>query len=158
MNDIYYLLLIIPIGFVFQFVRFKLTGWEVCYDKFGVEERDGLNFIYGFWSEYRRNKKSYPLSNKFMKVAVTPYGLYLIYDLKFEIIRFYKPILIPWNSLTIEHSQEANTKGCDEYKINSGNESFGSIFLQVPISDEIVKKAEEIGIELDYYNGVNTKV
>ena len=148
MEKLTVIVLIILVVFLLHYLRFKLTRWEEFVFHFESEKRPELNPIYGFWSEFRQSTKSYPLSNSLLKVAPTSFGLYLQYDLKFEPIKYYKPVMIPWGNINVIHSEESKGKGSDEYIITENGESLGTIFLQIPISEQIINEAEKFGIEL----------
>ncbi len=148
MENLLLIILIIPIVFFLYYFRFKLTHWEEFVLHFESEKRPELNPIYGFWSEFRQSPKSYPLSNTILKVATTAFGLYLQYDLKFEPIKFYKPVMIPWGNISVEHSEEAKGKGCDEYIVTKSGSHVGYIFIQTPISDQIVNEAKSFGVDI----------
>ena len=148
METLVFILLIIPIAFGLHFIRFKLTRWEQFVLHFKSEKRPELNPIYGFWSEFRQSPKSYPLSNSLLKVATTSFGLYLQYDLMFEPIKYYKPVMIPWGNINIAHSEAGAGKGCHEYIITKNGGHLGSIFIQIPISDQIVNESKNLGIEV----------
>ena len=148
MKSLLLIILIFPIVFSLYYFRFKLTHWEEFALHFESEKRPELNPIYGFWSEFRKSPKSYPLSNTLLKVATTSFGLYLQYDLKFEPIKFYKPVMIPWGNISVEHSKEAKGKGCNEYIVTKNGGHVGSIFIQTPISDQIVNEAKSLGVDI----------
>ena len=148
MENILLIILFIPLAYFIYYVRFKLTKWEEIVLHFESEKRPELNPIYGFWSEFRHSPKSYPLSNTLLKVATTSFGIYLQYNLKFELIKFYKPVMIPWENITVEHSEEAKGKGCDEYIVSKNESNIGSIFIQIPISDQIVNEAKSFGVDI----------
>jgi len=150
MINIFYILLIFAAVIVIQYVRFKLTRWEKFVERFESEQRPELNPIYGFWSEFRRSPKSYPLGNSFLKVAPTNFGLYLQYDLKYEPIKFYKPVMIPWSNISIRQTKESRGKGGDEYVIQENGNYFGSIFLQSLISEQIKNRIKELGVEINF--------
>ena len=149
MNPFIYVLLFFAVYIFFQFIRFKLSRWEKIVEYFESVKRPEIP-IYGYWSEFRISTKSYPLGNTFLKLAPTNSGLYLQYDLKFEPIKFYKPILIPWNNLIIAQTKESISKGGDEYRIQKNGEYLGSIFLQTPISEQIKSKINELGIQINF--------
>lgn len=149
MKPIIYLILISFASIFFQFIRFKLSRWEKIVEYFESVKRPELKPIYGYWSEFRISTNSYPLGNTFLKLAPTNSGLYLQYDLKFEPIKFYKPVLIPWNNLTITQTKESRRKGGDEYQIQKNGDYLGSIFLQTPISEQIKSKTNELGIQIN---------
>jgi len=150
MNPIIYILLIFAASIFFQFIRFKLSRWEKIVDYYESIKRPELEPIYGYWSEFRKSAKSYPLGNTFLKLAATNSGLYLQYDLKFEPIKFYKPVLIPWDNLIITQTKESRGKGGDEYRIQNNGEYLGSIFIQTPISEQIKNKTNQLGIQINY--------
>ena len=141
---------LLSISFAVAYIRYKLSRWEEIVFHFGSVKRPDLRAIYGFWSEFRRTPRSYPLSNQYLKVAVTSVGLYLQYDLKYELIKFYKPVLIPWDNLKVGYSEESVKKGFDEYIILKDQKQLGKIFIQVPVSERIVEEAKKIGFELDF--------
>ena len=150
MEFLFSFLVLIPIAYATSFVRFKLSRWEEIVTHFGSVKRPDLKPIYGFWSEFRRTPRSYPISNNYLKVAVTSLGLYLQYDLKYEPIKFYKPVLIPWENLKVGYSEESSRKGFDEYIILKDTNLLGKIFIQIPVSERIFEEAKKIGLELDF--------
>ena len=150
MKNILYIFLFIAAVVVIQFIRFKLTRWEKIVERFESERRMELKPIYGYWSEFRRSPKSYPLGNTFLKLAPTNFGLYLQYDLKFEPIKFYKPVIIPWNYIRIRQTKESKSKGGDEYIIQEKENYLGSLYLQTQISEQIIRRMKELGIELNF--------
>ena len=150
MKNILYIFLFIAAVVVIQFIRFKLTRWEKIVERFESERRMELKPIYGYWSEFRRSPKSYPLGNTFLKLAPTNFGLYLQYDLKFEPIKFYKPVIIPWNYIRIRQTKESKSKGGDEYIIQENENYLGSLYLQTQISEQIIRRMKELGIELNF--------
>ena len=150
MTKILYILLIFIVVIVIQYIRFKLTRWEKIVEQFESARKNYLKPIYGYWSEFRQSPKSYPLGNTFLKLIPTNYGLYLQYDLKFEPIKFYKPVMIPWTYINIVQSEVSKKKGGEEYRIQKNGKYLESIILQVPISEQIKNKMNELGIELNY--------
>lgn len=50
--------------------------------------------------------------------------------------------------ISVEKSKEAVGKGYEEYIVTKNGKPLGSIFIQVPISDEIVNKANSFGINI----------
>lgn len=142
--------LVFTIALILLFVRFKLSRWEILVDKFESVKRNDLKWIYGCWAEFKLSSKSYPLGNSLLKVSVTTFGLYLQYDLKFEPIKYYKPVMIPWNSIKIRNTKESSAKGCDEYIITTEETYFGIIYLQIAVSDIIKESAEELGVDLNF--------
>lgn len=150
MTKILYILLIFIVVVVIQYIRFKLTRWEKIVEQFESARRNDLKPIYGYWSEFRQSSKSYPLGNTFLKLAPTNYGLYLQYDLKFEPIKFYKPVMIPWTYISITRSIVSKKKGGKEDRIQKNGKYLGSIILQAPISEQIKNKMNELGVVLNY--------
>lgn len=150
MENIYFILFIIPIMFIFHLIRFKLTCWEEFTNHFESVKRPELKPIYGFWSELKQSANSYPLNNSLIKVAVTSYGLYLQYDLKFELIKYYKPVIIPWKNISITNNEKSNGKGSDEYLISKNDQRLGSIFLQITISEQITREANSQGVSINF--------
>ena len=146
MINISYIILFFIAVVGLQYLRFKLTRWKKIVELFESEKRSDLNPIYGYWSEFRQSPKSYPLSNTFLKLTPTNFGLYLQYDLKYEPIKFYKPVLIPWSNIFVSRTQESKNKGGEEYKILKNGIDLGIIFLQAPISEQIKRKTEELGL------------
>jgi hypothetical protein len=130
------------------YFRFLLSRWNDVVQIYGSKKRNDLKPIYGFWSEFQRKRGGFPLSNKYLKIAVTHYGLYLQYDLPFEIITLHKPVMIPWEKIIITSTKKSQSKGFDEYLILNNGFELGYIFLQFPISDEIIEKAKELGANL----------
>lgn len=147
---IYYISLFIIAIVVIQFIRFKLTRWENIVAHYESEKRSDSNAIYGYWSEFRQSPKSYPLSNSFLKLIPTNYGLYLQYDLKYEPIKYYKPVMIPWSNIRISQTKELFSNGGEEYIIEKNDQCLGSIFLQFQISEQIKDNVKNYGVELNY--------
>jgi len=152
MEKILFLLLLFPAVVVIQYIRFKLTRWEKFAEDFESEKRLELKPIYGFWSEFRYSPKSYPWGNKLLKLGITNFGLYLQYNLKYEPIKFYKPVMIPWSYITISQTKESKSKGGDEYIIRKNEKYLGSVFLQSPISEQIKNRIKELDIRMNYIN------
>lgn len=150
MEYFYFLIALFPIFVLISFIRFKLSRWEEIVSHFESEKRPNLNPVYGYWSEFRRSPRCYPISNIYLKVAITSFGLYLQYDLKYEPIKFYKPVMIPWSNIKVMHTVECSKKGFDEYIILKGGENLGKIFLQVAISDQIHDRAKDLGIKINF--------
>ena len=69
--------------------------------------------------------------------------------LKYEPMKFYKPVMIPWNNISISRSKESLAKGFDDFIVSINGEHLGTVSLQVPISDQIQSEAEELGAELN---------
>jgi hypothetical protein len=149
MHIIIYILSFFALSIITQFIRFKLTRWEKVVEQFGSEKRPDLKPIYGYWSEFRLAPKGYPMGNTLLKVAPTNFGLYIQFDLKFEPIKFYNPVMIPWSNLIIGHTQESRGKGGEEYRIETNGEHLGSIILQTPVSEQIKEKIKELGIQIN---------
>lgn len=150
METIQIIVIVFLVAVTFHFIRFKLTKWEKLVEKFGSEKRSDLKPIYGFWSEYKSSRNSYPLGNALLKVSVTSFGLYLQYDLKFEPIKFYKPVMIPWEIINVRNTEESTGKGCDEFILANEKENFGILYLQIAVSDTIKESAEKLGVELNF--------
>jgi hypothetical protein len=149
MKVILFLILFPALVIFLNYLRYKLSRWEIFIKDFESVKRPELKAIYGLWSEFRQSSTSYPLGNNFLKVAVTPFGLYLQYDLKYEPIKFYKPVTIPWDNIFIKQTKESVTKGFDEYRIIKKGQNAGSLFLQIPISDQIKAESKNLGIKLN---------
>lgn len=150
MERFYYFILIIPIAFLFHYIRFKLTRWEEIVEHYESNRRPELNPVYGFSSEFRRSSNSYPLSNTFLKIAVTPFGLYLQYDLKYEPIKYYKPVMVPWGDIRIADTEKARNKGFREIILSKDEVDIGAIFLQIHIIEKIMDEAKKLGIRLNF--------
>ncbi len=155
MKNIFYIILFIAAVIVIQYIRFKLTQWEKIVEHFESERRTELKPIYGYWSEFRRSPKSYPLGNAFLKLAPTNFGLYIQYDLKYEPIKFYKPVMIPWSYISIRQSKESKSKGGDEYIIQENENHLGSLYLQTQISEQLMNSIKALGVELNFIEPVN---
>ena len=129
------------------YLRYKLSHWEDVVSVYRSEVRYDLNPIHGFWSEYQRSPDSFPLSNHFLKAAPTKYGLYLQYDLSFE-PKIYKPVFIPWGNIIIKSSEKGSQKGGVEYLILNNKFELGSIYIQFPISDQLIEMVQALGANL----------
>ncbi len=149
MNPLIYLVLIIPVLILLFYMRFRLSGWKIIVKNFPSAVIKDISPIFGFWSEFRRSPKSYPLGNNFLKAAVIPSGLYLQYNLKYEPVKFYKPVLIPWIELKVKRSKESLSKGFDEYIITKDGNYLGTLFLQISTSEKIKEEIKKLGIILD---------
>jgi len=149
METFLYVFLIIFLAFLTGFIRYKLTKWEKIVERYGVESLPDSEPIYGLWSEFKFSPRSYPLANSFLKVIPIANGLYLQYDLKYEPIKFYKPVLIPWHSLKFYNSGSSTKKGCDEIHIENNGYAFGLIYIQCAMTDLIIKRAASIGVDLN---------
>jgi len=147
MEIIYTLISIFFIVIIFHFIRFNLSRWQVVVDIFETESEPEGKQIYGVWSEFRQADTKFPLINTLLKVIPTPYGLYLKYDLKYEPIKFYKPVMIPWANISLEYTAESN--GYDKLYIEKNYHTVGTLFLQRLIIEEIVNHMKNQGIELN---------
>jgi hypothetical protein len=150
MKVILFLILIPSLVILLNYIRYKLSRWEIFIKDFESVKRPELKAIYGSWSEFRQSSTSYPLGNNFLKLAVSPFGLYLQYDLKYEPIKFYKPVMIPWDNILVTQTEESVTKGFDEYQIIKKGQIAGSLFLQFPISSQIKEESKNLGIKLNF--------
>jgi len=147
MEFIYTLILIALIVIIFHFIRFSLSRWQVVVDIFETGSEPEGKQIYGIWSEFRQADAKYPLINTLLKVIPTSYGLYLKYDLKYEPIKFYKPVRIPWANISFEYTSESN--GYDKLYIEKNYRTVGTLFLQRLVVEEIVDYMKNQGIELN---------
>ncbi|MFC2083579.1 hypothetical protein ACFLS9_00835 [Bacteroidota bacterium] len=140
MTPYFYIILIISIPFIVYYIRFKLTKWGKVVELFKTIEEPKGKVIYGFYSEFHHLATIYPLGNNFLKLIPSFNGLYLKYDLKYEIIKFYTPVYIPWENIEIEKSSDRIKY--DKYYISFGNKKVGTLFLQPFVTEKIENNVE----------------
>ena len=147
MEIIYFFALVFGFSIATKFARFKLTKWEYLFKIYGTDVEPKGEQIYGFFSEYRAANTNYPLSNNFLKIIPTYYGMYIKYDLKYEVIRFFKRVLIPWQNIKLIKSTDG--VDYDRFEIaRNGIFLIGTLSIQPFITVKLQHYLESIGKEI----------